>query len=184
MVTNAHDAFTEALSGLRSLSLRPEISYSEIPAPSRLAPHSVALSAEIVDQAGDDLASGRLIVLHDPDGVDEWDGDFRIVCFARGPIEHELSSDPMLTDIGWSWLIECLHGLEYRCLGGTVTRTDSVSYADLADRPQEGLIEIRASWTPSGSIVDHAHAWADLLTQTAGLPPLPEGVAHLRPGRR
>jgi hypothetical protein len=66
----------------------------------------------------------------------------------------------------------------------------------MADRRPDGLIEVRASWTPglsvdssfAGSthedddanagdgIQDHVHAWVDVLAQLAGLPPLPPGV--------
>ena len=173
------------LAGLRAMSLRPEISYPEIPAPGRLAPFSVALSGEIINGSDEELGSGRFIVLHDPDGVDEWDGEFRVVSFVRAVVEQDLASDPMMTDVGWSWLDESLRGVNYRCLGGTVTQTSSVSYADLASRVPEGIVEIRASWTPTDAdLVPHAEAWAQLLAQACGLPPLPPGVAHIRPGGR
>lgn len=177
--------FARALAGLRALSLRPEVSYTEIPAPARLAPYSVALSGEILDSEGDESGSGRFIVLHDPDGVVEWDGEFRVVSFVRAVVEPELASDPMMTDVGWSWLEEALRELDIRCLGGTVTQTSSVSYGDLDTRAPEGIVEIRASWTPADDdLVRHAEAWAQLLSQACGLPPLPPGVAHIRPNGR
>ena len=88
----------------------------------------------------------------------------------------------MLTEVGWSWLLESLdeRGALSRAESGTVTRTASESFGAIEDRPPSGDVEIRASWTPgSPDIGPHLHAWADVLAQVAGLPPLPLGVASL-----
>ncbi len=177
------DTFRLALDSLRSVQFRPEVVVSESPAPQRLAPHAVALVAEIVDDAEEEAASGRLVVLHDPGAPQAWEGDFRIVALVRATLEPEMAADPMLTDVGWAWLLEPLadRRAPYACLGGTVTRTTSVSYGELGDRPVEGQVEIRASWTPAGpDLAAHALAWADALAAAAGLPPLLDGVAALR----
>ena len=180
--------FTQALSALRTARLRPEVRLTEVPAPQRIAPYAVALTAEVVGSAGDDdeLASGRFVLLHDPSAPEPWDGVWRAVTFARAELEPEVASDPMLGAVGWSWLIDALdsHRLSYAAEAGTVTRVVSESFAGLSDRPASVEMEVRASWTPIGAdIGPHLVAWTDLLCTIAGLPPLPEGVIAL-PGQR
>jgi hypothetical protein len=173
--------FRVALSSLRDVRLRPEILVEESPAPQRLAPYAIALSAEVVVD-DEDLGSGRLVVLHDPEGQDAWEGTFRIVAFVKATLEPEMAADPMLAEVGWSWLTEALdsHGAGYTSISGTVTRVTSESFGGLSDRPLEGQIEIRVSWTPmSPDLAPHERAWADVLAQAAGLMPLPPGVAQL-----
>lgn len=173
--------FRTALSSLRELRLRPEILLEEAPAPQRLAPFAIALSADVVVD-DEDLGNGRLVVLHDPAGQEAWAGTFRIVAFVKATLEPEMAGDPMLAEVGWSWLVEALgtHGAQHVNISGTVTRVISESYGGLSDRPLEGQIEIRASWTPlDAHLAAHAHAWAEVLGQAAGLMPLPPGVAQL-----
>ena len=107
------ETFSRALQSLRAARLRPEISCDEAPAPQRLAPFSVALTADVA--VGDDeLGSGRFVVLHDPDGHESWEGTFRVVTFARAGLDVEMAADPLVTEVGWTWLMECLaaHGLD------------------------------------------------------------------------
>ena len=146
------------------------------------------LTADVVDprDTDDDLASGRFVLLHDPSSPEPWGGQWRAVTFARAELEPELATDPVLGEVGWSWLIDALaiRGVEYTAEAGTVTRVVSQSFAGLADRPASVEMEVRASWTPLGPEVgDHLLAWSDLLCTIAGLPPLPEGVVAL-PGPR
>lgn len=191
--------FTQALRDLREVQLRPEVRLTEVPAPSRIAPYAVALTAEVaiatIDTApgsgsgsddGDELASGRFVLLHDPSAPEPWEGVWRAVTFARAELEPELANDPMLGGVGWSWLMDALaeHDAPYVAEGGTVTRVVSESFAGLAERRTTVEMEIRASWTPTGPDLGvHLQAWSELLCMIAGLPPLPEGVVAL-PGRR
>ena len=182
--------FAQAVQDLRAARLRPEVRLTEVPAPSRIAPYAVALTAEVVtagvSEEGDELASGRFVLLHDPSAPEPWDGVWRAVTFARAELEPELANDPMLGAVGWSWLMDALahHDARYVAEGGTVTRVVSESFAGLEDRAATVEMEIRASWTPTGPDLGiHLHAWADLLCTIAGLPPLPEGVVAL-PGQR
>ena len=41
--------FTEALEALRHVRLRPEVRITEVPAPQRIAPYAVALTADVID---------------------------------------------------------------------------------------------------------------------------------------
>ena len=188
------DAFERACEQVRSIRPRPEFVLDESPAPQRLAPSALALSAAMSDPDSDE-ASGRLVLLHDPDGVEEWNGCFRVVVFVRGILEPELTDDPLLHDVAWSWVTEALdaHGCHPLQLGGTVTRTASRSFGTMLERPPDGFVEIRASWTPRedpgtstpiDDLGEHVEVWLDLLSQAAGLPPVPRGVAHVDPRRR
>ena len=183
--------FEQAVHDLRVARLRPEVRLTEVPAPSRIAPYAVALTAEVVtaggSDEGDELASGRFVLLHDPSAPDPWDGVWRAVTFARAELEPELATDPMLGAVGWSWLMDALafHDAPFVAEAGTVTRVLSESFAGLDDREATVEMEIRASWTPMGPDLGiHLQAWADLLCTIAGLPPLPEGVVALPGSRR
>ncbi len=173
---------------MRGRTLPGEQSADFAPAPQRIAPYAVALTAEVVGSAGDDeeLASGRFVLLHDPSAPQPWEGEWRAVTFARAELEPELAGDPMLGGVGWSWLIEALdaRGVDYGAEAGTVTRVVSESFAGLAGREPSVEMEVRASWTPhDADLGGHLLAWSDLLCTIAGLPPLPEGVVAL-PGQR
>jgi hypothetical protein len=173
--------FSEAMAELRAIAPRREIELSESPAPQRLAPFAVALSAEVViDDL--DMASGRLVLLHDPDGQEAWEGYWRVVIFAKATLEPEMATDPMLSDVGWTWLEESLvaEDIALTAFGGTATRTHSVAYGAIGDREAQGQLEIRASWTPLDSHAGpHANAWLALLTTMAGLTPVPAGVTSI-----
>jgi hypothetical protein len=187
---DAPEPFQAALRALKSAPLRPEVVLTEAPSPGRIAPYSVALTADVVERRADgeteELATGRFVLLYDPSAPQPWDGTFRAVTFVRADLEPDLGADPLLGEVGWSWLLEALdqRGAAYTHEGGTVTRVVSESFAALAERPSGVEIEIRASWTPQDEdLTAHLCAWTDLLCTVAGLPPLPEGVTAL-PSRR
>jgi hypothetical protein len=165
--------FTRAVDELRSVTPRVEIEIEEIPPPQRLAPYSFALSGSVLRRE-DEVATGRLILLHDPAGHEAWDGTMRMVTYVTAELEPELAADPMLPAVGWSWLTDALenHGAAYAAIGGTVTQTLSTRFGELAGGPTAADIEIRASWTPrDDNFAAHLDAWCGLLASTAGLPP-------------
>ena len=194
--------FQAAVASMRDARLRAEILCEEMPAPQRIAPYAFALSADLTID-GDDVGTGRIILLHDPAGNDAWDGTFRCVAYVRAELDPEMITDPLLGGVGWSWLVESLdaHGAAYRSPSGTVTRVATESFGGMADDGGSAQIEVRASWTPDfdppGSTsgpngpdgphgpdaAPHVRAWADLLCMSAGLQPVPEGVAAM-PSRR
>jgi Protein of unknown function (DUF3000) len=176
--------FRRAVTGLTGIELRPEVVVSELPPPQRLAPYAVALHAVVV-RAGEELAEGRLVILHDPDGQAVWEGDTRCVAYVQAGIDFEIASDPMLPSVGWSWLLDALQGAgaEHRAAGGTVTRTTSERFGALADHPHAADVEMRASWSPVGELGPHLVAFGELLCSAAGLPPTPPGVVPI-PARR
>ena len=101
------DAFRRAVADLAAAAWRPELSVEEIPAPQRIAPFSAAITADVV-VGGEDVGSGRLVLLHDPAGNAAWQGTFRCVTFARAEVDPEMVTDPLLASVGWSWLIDAL----------------------------------------------------------------------------
>lgn len=172
--------FRTAVDALREALLHPRIEVETTPAPKRLAPYAYALEAAVVD-GDEDLADGRLVLLHDPAGHDAWRGSFRLVTLVRAELEPEMAADPLLPEVCWSWLTGALvaRGLAYGEPSGTVTRASSHYFGGLSDRPATSRIEIRASWTPqegqdgAPDTAAHLTAWCDLLAQVAGLPPAP-----------
>ncbi|WP_210414562.1 DUF3000 domain-containing protein [Microlunatus elymi] len=182
------DGFQTVLRQIRSASWRPELQIEEIPAPQRIAPFAAAITADVVI-GGDEVGSGRLVLLHDPAGNAAWGGTFRLVTFARAEVDPEMVTDPLLGSVGWSWLIDALTGHQagFHSPSGTVTSVSSESFGGMADEPPRAEVEIRASWTPEiedgEPITPHLTGWAELLCMTAGLPPLPEGVVSM-PSRR
>jgi hypothetical protein len=185
------EEFRVAVEQMRAARLRPEIFCEEMPAPQRIAPYASALSADVtVDDT--EVGTGRLILLHDPEGNDAWGGGtFRCVAYARAEIDVELITDQMLGEVGWSWLIEALaaHGAEHIAASGTVTRVATESFGGMADEGGTAQLEIRASWTPVANedgaldVGAHVEAWGELLCTAVGLPPVPDGVAVM-PSRR
>lgn len=189
---NAAADFQRATLAVADVDLRPEVRLTEVPAPTRIAPYAVALTAEVVSGVGEDedeLASGRFVLLHDPSEPEAWGGAWRVVSFARAELEPEMATDPMLGDVGWSWLTDSLQacGAQAVAEAGTVTRVVSQGYGGLVENGTSVEMEVRASWTPlapgGSGLGDHFEAWGALLCTIAGLPPLPEGVVAL-PGPR
>lgn len=175
------ETFRRAVASLRGAEVDPAVSLRETAAPARLAPHAFALSAEVL-HGDDELASGRFIVLHDPNGQEAWDGDTRVVAFATAAVEEDIGRDPLLPEVGWAWLLDALaaHDAGYVAEGGTVTSTTSARFGAMAGEPGGCDLELRCSWTPAtGELAAHLNAFCDVLCSMAGLPPAVPGVARL-----
>lgn len=170
------------------MNWRSGITADEIGSPQRIAPYSVAIAAELLDD-DEPLATGRLILLHDPAGNDAWAGTFRLVTYVRAEVELDMVTDPLLPDVAWSWFTEALeeHGCRARALAGTVTASYGRGFGEMTDA-DHAEVELRSSWTPtldeSHPLTAHLAAWQDLLSQVAGEPPMPPGVTTLHAGRR
>jgi len=89
-------SFEEILADIRSISARVELILEEIPAPQKLAPFAFAMTADTEDE----IATARLVLLHDPAGQEGWGGNFRCVTFVRADVDHEMASDPMVANVG------------------------------------------------------------------------------------
>lgn len=176
--------FEAALLSLRGHRLRPELHLEEVPAPTRIAPYALALTGEVnrTREPEDMLGSGRFVVLYDPEGQDAWNGPFRVIVMGRAKLEPEMGQDPMLGEVGWAWLTDALTGSQagHHSLSGTVTRVLSETFGGLELREGEVEIEVRASWSPASTdLAPHLRAWALMLAELSGLPPVPDNVASL-----
>ena len=181
--------FRAALESLASVRVRPEIELQHIPAPKRLAPYAHAIGAVVPDPDGDEddveIASARFIVLFDPEGHEAWHGTMRCVGYLSAGTDEELVDDAMFSEVAWSWLTDALGEAEadHHTVGGTVTRTASTRFGELAGPEHSVDVEIRASWTAAGTDLDrHLRAWLQVLGNAAGLPP--PGVRLLGPSDR
>lgn len=188
-----------ALAAVAEFQPAPPLVISSSPGPPRLAPHTAAYTATVsstLTGGGDGglasampgdaevTGSGRLVVLHDPAAPAPWGGATRLVAYAQGQVDREMVDDPLLVEVGWSWLLDSLQdaGAVYTAPGGTVTRTSSRGFGSLAQDPHRSEVEVRASWTLGDpDLVDglprHVLAWCELLRATCGLPP--SGVSRL-----
>src|ERR1700729_3863364 len=88
--------------------VRDDLDFEEWPAPKRLAPHAVAIAATAY-RDGVEAGTARLMLLHDPAGQDGWTGTFRVVIQVHADVEEEMAADPLLGQVGWSWLTGALH---------------------------------------------------------------------------
>jgi hypothetical protein len=176
------EIFRAAVASLTATSVRREVRVEPLRPPQRLAPWSYAVSADVIGATGEELATGRLVLLHDPDGAEAWDGVLRLVVFASAEVDEPMARDGLLPGVGWSWLTEALAARHaaYRAAGGTVTQTTSTRFGDLAGPDTTVALELRASWTAdTPEMAPHLNAFVDLLCHAAGLPP--EGVTMLAP---
>ena len=188
--------------------LRPELGLEAEDPPRRLAPLAYALAATVyladlpgvAGSAGPGAPSGadgaigwgRFVLLFDAAGQPGWDGKYRIIGYVQAELEPELAADPLVNEVGWSWLIEALdgHTTGYRNISGTVTAVVTQGFGSKQEEPTSTAFELRASWSPalsgeSAGLGGHLAAWCEVVCTAAGLPPLAPGVAALRaPGRR
>ncbi|WP_372955782.1 DUF3000 domain-containing protein [Microbacterium oleivorans] len=174
--------FVAVREAVLAMAFRDDLVVREIPAPSGLAPESLALAGDVrpeADGVDSPYGTGRIVVLHDPDEPDAWGGAWRIVAFAQAPLEPEIGIDPLLAEVAWSWLVDALEARSatFHSVSGTATKTLSRGFGTLAEEGDGAQIELRASWSPSGDITAHIDAWAELTCMLAGLPPGSEGVA-------
>lgn len=172
---------------MSAATVRPEIELGPIRPPQRLAPFSYAVGAEVkhldetvVPETSDGDAFGRLILLHDPEGSEAWDGTMRLVAYIQADLDSSEAIDPLLPEVAWSWLVDALESRSEHvtALGGTVTATTSVRYGDISGPPRAHQLELRASWTAtSPDLGTHVQAFCEVLEHAAGLPPV--GVTSL-----
>jgi hypothetical protein len=174
------ELFRRAVANLTATRVRSEVRVEPLRPPQRLAPWSYAVTADVYGDDGEELATGRLVLLHDPDGAEAWDGVLRLVGFASAEMDAQIGVDPLLPEVAWSWLVSALEERDaaFRAAGGTVTQTTSTRFGDLAGPRTTIGLELRASWTADNAeLGPHLRAFVDLLCAAAGLPP--EGVTIL-----
>ncbi|MGB6456245.1 MAG: DUF3000 family protein [Streptosporangiaceae bacterium] len=175
--------------------LRAELRIETETPPRRLAPFAYAVAAAVSATPGDpesEIGWGRFVLLFDAASQPGWDGKHRIIGYVRAELEPEMATDPLINEVGWSWLTEALDSRTtgYRNISGTVTTVVTQGFGGKQDEPTSTSFELRASWSPgvtgesSAGLAGHVAAWCDVVCVAAGLPPLAPGVAALRPPRR
>jgi hypothetical protein len=202
---------------------RREITFDNQRPPRKLAPYAAAIGATVhepvpggstrsvvPDDADTEIGWGSFVLLYDPAGQAGWAGPFRVIAYIRAELDPEIAADPLIGQVGWSWLTEALDTRTngYRQVSGTVTRVVTEGFGAKQDQPVTTEFELRASWSPavptvtgpvtgpgtaqSGTLPPdgpprdldgHIAAWCDALCAACGLPPLPAGVSALRPPR-
>ena len=188
------NAFERLIDQLRTFTPRAEVSLIEVPAPQKLATFAFAFSADVSNgllaDEENEIANGRFVLLHEPGGQATWDGEFRCVTFVSADLDPVMQEDPLLPEVGWSWFLESLERNQcvFNAPSGTVTRVSSASFGKLSPRNDEAEVEIRASWTPIITepleLIKHIESWCNLISEVAGLPPVPEGVSAISSARR
>jgi DUF3000 family protein len=185
--------------------------------PRKLAPYAAAIGAVVhepvpggstrpvvPDDADTEIGWGSFVLLYDPAGQTGWAGPFRVIAYIRAELDPEIAADPLIGQVGWSWLTEALDTRTngYRQVSGTVTRVVTEGFGVKQDQPVTTEFELRASWSPAApaagptaqpgtprpdgapqDLDGHIAAWCDALCAACGLPPLPAGVSALRPPR-
>ena len=187
MTTAEPAQFRDAVAAMNAPTVRPQTELGPIRPPQRLAPYSYAIGAEIkhtetaiIPERSEGDAFGRLILLHDPEGADAWDGTMRLVAYIQADLDSSEAVDPLLPEVAWSWLVDALEQRadQVTALGGTVTATTSVRYGDISGPPRAHQLELRASWTATTpELGPHVQAFCEVLEHAAGLPPT--GVTDL-----
>lgn len=179
--------FAEVATQIERFPWHGSLRVTRIGSPQRIAPQGYALEADVVS-AGASVGDGKLVLLHDPAGHEEWGGTFRLVSYARATLDREMATDPLLAGVGWSWVLEALEtladqGAAYAALNGTVTCVTNTAFDASGAQPLDADVEIRASWTPllgaQPEIQPHLHAWQQLLFQVSGIPLPPQGLGSL-----
>jgi hypothetical protein len=185
---NVAPEFALALASIRDASTRTELSITEIDAPTGLAAHSIAFNCDVRAENNFqkiDLGTGRLVLLWDTEPQESWGSRFRIIIFAKSPLETDIGFEDSSTGITWTWLKESLEHLQagYSAEAGTTTRVISTGFGALASQPDHAELELRASWSPNDANVGaHLLAWQNLICMMSGFPLHNEELGQLHAG--
>lgn len=176
--------FSAAVEALRNAEIRDEIHLKQIEEPEKLATHAIAFSAHIIEDLATpaDAGTGRFVLLWEPEMQEAWGSRFRVVCFAKSPLETNIGADELGSDIAWAWLTDALsnRNAQYLNAAGTATRIISSGYGSLATQADHAELEVRASWSPKTyEVGQHLEAWQDMVCIMSGFAHLPQGVSSI-----
>lgn len=176
------EPFKGMLASLSEVESREEIELTQIPSPKGIAPEAFAISAEIKHQTESDHGVSRLVFCRDPQSPEGWNSEFRIIGYAKSPIELDMAKDEYLSQLPWEWLRDSLtqNGAQFAYEAGTTTTVVSTGHGSLITQPQHAELEIRASWAPVGfDLKPHLLGWIELLALISGLPPKDRKIVRL-----
>ena len=200
--------FKEALSAIRHATRSSNVTLSEIPAPKKITPYSLALEGELPinlsipsdahhaylePEFDTSPVHGKFVLLYTPQMYETWESNFRVAVVIHSPIETDLSLDPLFTEVAWSWLGEAAGSNEIKLenLSGTVSKTTSHFFGQHAKGETATLgatVEFHASWSPRekafGSpdfqIGKHFETWVSLMNLIGGYPLTVANLNRLR----
>jgi hypothetical protein len=181
-LSNLSPTFVGMLERFKQVESRPEISLSQIPSPQGIAPEAIAIAAEVNHETATDHGVSRLVFCRDPGMPEGWNSEFRIIGYAKSPIELDMAKDEYLSALPWEWLKDSLtaSGASYAYDAGTTTTVLSTGHGALISQPQHAELEIRASWAPLDfDLTPHLEGWVELLALISGLPPKDSKVVRL-----
>jgi hypothetical protein len=181
-LTSLSPTFAGMLEGFRKVESRPEITLSQIPSPQGIAPEAIAIAAEVNHETATDHGVSRLVFCRDSTSPEGWNSEFRIIGYAKSPIELEMAKDDYLSALPWEWLKDSLMqaGASFAHDAGTTTTVLSTGHGSLIAQPQHAELEIRASWAPMDfDLTPHLEGWVELLALISGLPPKDSKVVRL-----
>lgn len=170
------------LASLSAIDTRGEITLTQIPSPQGIAKEAIAIAADIDHEIASDHGVSRLVFCHDPSSPEGWNSVFRIIGYAKSPIEIEMAKDDYTSAMPWEWLKDCLGaaGAVFTGEAGTTTAVVSTGHGSLVGQPQHAELEIRASWTPTSfDLRPHLVGWLELLALISGLPPVESNVVRI-----
>lgn len=179
--------FSAALLSIKQTALREELSIAQLAAPQDIATHSIAFSAELKSETSEvsgKLGTGRFVLFWSPEPQENWTSNFRVVCFARSPLESDIGRESDGVDVTWDWLTSALNnsGAEHAALAGTTTRIISTGHGMMDQQSEHSEIEIRASWSPAGTdLRKHLEAWQNLVCVMSGYSIAP-GIENIKFG--
>lgn len=177
--SSASAQFQAIVEEFKNATCRSELDFEQIPAPANLADDAIAFAVHVKAtsvNSTSDLGTGRFVLLHDSKFNEQWAGNFRIVVFAKSPLETNIGVDEDASDLAWSWLLETLanRGARYSNIAGTSTRVISTGHGNLINQPQHAEFELRASWTPDTDFTAHLESFQDLVCAMSGFALHPE----------
>jgi hypothetical protein len=171
---NASADFKFAAIALRDSEVRPEVKIQQIDAPQNLARHALAFSCDVDPESTSakiDLGTGRFVLLWDDLPQENWSSNFRVICFAKSPLETDIGFNDESSDLAWAWLVTAMgnRSAKYGAEAGTTTRVISVGHGSIAAQKHHAELELRASWCPEGvNFSSHLEAWQDLICMMSG----------------
>ncbi|MEN9731755.1 MAG: hypothetical protein RL488_1065 [Actinomycetota bacterium] len=171
---NAGADFKLAALALSNADVRPEVKIVQIEAPQNLARHALAFSCDVDPESTSakiDLGTGRFVLLWDDLPQENWSSNFRVICFAKSPLETDIGFNDESSDLAWAWIVTALgnRGASYAAEAGTTTRVISVGHGSIAAQNPHAELELRASWCPEGdNFAAHIEAWQDLICMMSG----------------
>jgi len=186
LAENVAAEFKLAVNSLSRANIRSEVLVDQIDAPGNLAKHSIAFACDVKSDVDPNLfrGTGRFILLWDEQPQESWSNKFRVIVYAKAPLESDIGFDDDSADVAWAWLMTSLdqRGAQHEVSGGTTTRVLSVGHGTLAEQSHHAELEIRASWCPGSfgeNFAAHLEAWIDLICMMSGLSLHGEDVVSL-----